>query len=71
MAEHLKAHLPAKAVPDQPAYSRVRFAWGKASFEAEAQIGPKGLLAVGGMVGAILLASAAIVRENRRPRRPS
>jgi hypothetical protein len=39
--------------------------------EAEAQITPAGLLAIGGMVGAILLAVAPIVRAAGEARRRS
>ena len=44
-----------------PANGRIRWAWGRASVEIDAQITPTGLLAVGSMVGLILLAVAPIV----------
>ena len=50
--------------PDAPnanARSRVKLAWGKASIDVEAEITPIGLLAIGGMVGMILLAVVPIV----------
>ena len=45
------------------------YAVGRVRFDARAQITPTGLLAIGGMVGAILLAVAPIVREGVRARR--
>lgn len=56
--------LPARhePAPLQPARARIRLVWGKASLEADAHITPTGLLAIGGMVGMILLAVAPIVR---------
>ncbi|WP_193336000.1 hypothetical protein [Devosia beringensis] len=54
--------LPAPAVQQHPARARFRLVWGKASIEADAHITPAGLLAIGGMVGVILLAVAPIVR---------
>ena len=73
MADEL---LPAAKQPvaearlNQPARAAFRFSWGRANFKAEAQITPMGLLAIGGMVGAILLAVAPIVREGGKARRP-
>ena len=69
MARHLEVNAPERPRSDQPAHSRVRMVWGKASFEAEANITPLALLAVGGMVGMILLALAPVVRATDRPRR--
>jgi hypothetical protein len=45
-------------MPQQPAHARI--ALGR--FEAEAEVGPAALLAVGALVSAILLSSAVIVR---------
>jgi|GEM_PF-1535325 hypothetical protein len=60
--------LPATTSPHALARARTRIVWGGASFEAEAQITPTGLLAVGAMVGVILLAVAPIVRAAGRAR---
>ena len=46
---------------NRPARASVRLGWGSARYEAEVEISPLGLLAIGGMVGAILLAVAPIV----------
>ena len=54
--------LPAAAADNPAARARIRLVWGKATLEADAHITPAALLAVGGMVGMILLGSAAIVR---------
>ena len=51
---------------DLPARARFRATWGKASLEAEAIITPVGLLAIGGMVGTILLAVLPIVLASAR-----
>lgn len=59
------------APPNPPAHARIRLAWGRASLEAEAQVTPAGLLAIGGMVGAILVAVAPIVRAAGEARRRS
>ncbi len=40
---------------------------GGAMLQAEVRVSPAGLLAIGGMVGMILLGSAAIVWTARRP----
>jgi len=56
---------------EHPARARIRLVWGRATMEAEAQITPAGLLAIGGMVGAILLAVAPIVRAAGEARRRS
>ena len=62
MTEHLQLQAPARPGHERPLSSRVRIVWGKASFEAESQISPMGLLAIGGMVGTMLLAAAAVLR---------
>ncbi|TKW75362.1 MAG: hypothetical protein DI610_03775 [Staphylococcus hominis] len=50
----------------QPQHARVSAAIGPAKLEAEARVSPAALLAIGGMVGMILLGSAAIVWTARR-----
>ncbi|MDB5612643.1 MAG: hypothetical protein JWQ22_296 [Devosia sp.] len=50
---------------NRPARASVRFTWRSAHFQADAEITPVGLLAIGGMVGAILLAVAPIVAAAR------
>lgn len=55
--------------PNAPAKGRIRFAWGKASMEVEAEITPSGFAAIGGMVGLILLAVVPIVRAGGKAKR--
>lgn len=57
------------SAPNQPARASVRLSWGSARYEADAEITPLGLLAIGGMVGAILLAVAPIVTAAGRARK--
>jgi hypothetical protein len=47
----------------------VRLSLGSSRLQADAQISPLGLLAIGGMVGAILPVVAPIVRAGTRSRR--
>ena len=54
---------------NRPARATIRLGWRTTRFEAEAEITPLGLLAIGGMVGAILLAVAPIVTAVGRARR--
>lgn len=54
---------------NRPARASVRLSWGSSRFQADAEITPLGLLAVGGMAGAIILAVAPIVRAGGRARR--
>jgi len=49
---------------NRPVRASVRLSLGSSRFQADAEITPVGLLAVGGMVGVILLAVAAIVRAS-------
>ena len=60
--DHIDDTLPVATPRHQPARTRIRLVWGSASLEADAHITPAGLLAIGGMVGAILLAAAPLVR---------
>jgi hypothetical protein len=53
---------------NRPARASIRISVGNSRFQADAEITPLGLLAVGGMVGAILLAVAPIIREAVRSR---
>ena len=57
----MATELTTEDAPNAPARSRIRLAWGKASVDVEAEITPTGLLAIGGMVGLILLAVVPIV----------
>lgn len=74
MADYDSDHtLPARAsgqenLSPQPARARIRLVWGKTTLEADAQITPAGLLAVGGLVGMILLATAPLVRAASQAR---
>lgn len=52
-----------------PQAARLRVALGSATLEAELRASPAGLLAIGGMAGAILLGSAAIVAVALGPAR--
>jgi hypothetical protein len=61
--------LPAMREANRPARASVRISLGNSRFQADAEISPLGLLAIGGMVGAILLAVAPIVRTAVRSRR--
>ena len=54
---------------NRPARATIRLGWRSTRFEADAEITPLGLLAIGGMVGAILLAVAPIVTAAGRARR--
>ncbi len=47
----------------------VRFGWGSARFEADVDVTPTTMLAVGGMVGMILLAVVPIVQAGGRAAR--
>lgn len=47
----------------------VRFFWGRARFEADVDVTPGTFLAIGGMVGMILLAVAPIVLAGGQARR--
>lgn len=51
----------------EPQQARVSAALGPATLEVEARVSPAALLAIGGMVGMILLGSAVIVWTARRP----
>ncbi len=62
-------NLPAPARLNEIGRARARFMWGKASIEADVHITPVGLMAIGGMVGTILLAVAPIVRAAGEARR--
>jgi hypothetical protein len=53
---------------NRPARGSIRISVGNSRFQADAEISPLGLLAVGGMVSAILLAVAPIIREAVRSR---
>ena len=44
----------------------VRFGWGRARFEADVEVTPTTMLAIGGMVGMILLAVVPIVQAGGR-----
>lgn len=61
--------VPALREANQPARASFRLAWRNTHIQAEAEITPLGLLAIGGMVGAILLAVAPIVSAARSGRR--
>jgi hypothetical protein len=61
--------VPVRATPNAPARARVRWAWSRASLEVDAEITPAGFLAIGGMVGMILLAVVPIVLAGGRARR--
>ncbi|HEY8575992.1 MAG TPA: hypothetical protein VIL88_06605 [Devosia sp.] len=61
--------LPALREANQPARASFRLAWRNSQIQANAEITPLGLLAIGGMVGAILLAVAPIVSAARSGRR--
>lgn len=62
--------LPALREANRPARASVRFASGNVRFQADAEITPLGLLAVGGMVGTIVVAVASIATAvNRASRR--
>jgi hypothetical protein len=61
--------VPALREANRPARVSVRISFGNSRFQADAEISPLGLLAVGGMVGAILLAVTPIVRGAVRYRR--
>lgn len=50
----------------QPQSARVNAALGSFHLELEARMSPAGLLAIGGMVGMMLIGSAAIVWAARR-----
>lgn len=50
----------------EPQHARVSAALGPATLEVEARVSAAALLAIGGMVGMILLGSAAIVWTARR-----
>lgn len=45
----------------RPARASVRMSFGNSRFQADSEITPVGLLAIGGMVGVILLALAPVV----------
>jgi len=47
----------------------VRFGWGRARFEADVDVTPTTMLAIGGMVGMILLAVVPIVQAGGRAAR--
>ena len=66
---HQPDQMPDVERTNRPAKASVRFNWGKAHFEAAAEITPLVLLAIGGMVGAILLAVAPIVTAAGNARR--
>lgn len=53
----------------RPARASVRMSLGNARFQADAEITPIGLLAIGGMVGGILLALAPVVSAATSKRR--
>ena len=50
-------------------HASLRFGWGRARFEAEVNVTPTTLLAIGGMVGMILLAVVPIVQAGGRAAR--
>lgn len=54
---------------NRPAKASIRFAFRRARMRADAEITPLGLLAIGGMVGAILLAVPPIITAAGRTRR--
>jgi hypothetical protein len=63
--------VPVRPASRHLARAQMRVTWGKASLEADARITPTGLLAIGGMVGIILLAVAPIVRAAGQAKRES
>lgn len=66
LTEH---HMAGDTNANSPAGSRLRLAWGKASLDLDAEITPTGFLAIGGMVGLILVAVVPIVLAGGRARR--
>ncbi|RYG97003.1 MAG: hypothetical protein EON58_10800 [Alphaproteobacteria bacterium] len=50
-------------------YAKVRMGWGKAQLEAQVETTPATLIAIGGMVGIILLTVVPIVSAAGRARR--
>lgn len=65
MARRSDTTAPASALA-QPQHARVNAALGPARLEVEARVSPAALLAIGGLVGMVLLGSAAIVWTARR-----
>ena len=59
---------PVVRQPNLPARASIRIGWRSARFQADAKITPLGLLAIGGMVGAILLAAAPIISAAQKRR---
>ena len=62
---------PQAAAPTGRTRAAVRFAWGRARFEADVDVTPATLVAVGGMVGLILLGVAPIITAAGKARRRS
>ena len=60
---------PRDSKRNAPARARLRWAWGRASMEVDADITPTGLLAIGGMVGLILLAVVPVVSAGGKAKR--
>ena len=65
-----RAALPDRAVPAstlaQPQHARLDLSMGAARLQADVTVSPAALLAIGGMVGMMLIGSAAIVWTARR-----
>lgn len=57
---------PETAVPDGRQSAALQLEFGKGRLAARVDVTPGGLLAIGGMVAMMLLASAEIVRAARR-----
>lgn len=62
---------PQAASPAGRSRAAVRFAWGRARFEADVDFTPATLVAIGGMVGLILLSVAPIITAAGKARRRS
>jgi hypothetical protein len=62
-------HEPHDGKANAPARARLRWSWGKASMEVDAEITPTALFAIGGMVGLILLAVVPIVSAGGKAKR--
>lgn len=57
---------PSASALAQPQHARLNAALGPATLEVEVRVSPAALLSIGGMVGMMLLGSAAIVWTARR-----
>jgi hypothetical protein len=60
--------MPPPPASREPQRAAVSIEAGRARLDAEVTVTPAGLLAIGTLVSAILLASAVIVRAARAPR---